>query len=196
MGIIIAIFDILDAIWTGGDALEKAHKVDTVLFDKTGTITNGRPVVVGHRIFNSQVMPKELLGLAAAAEASSEHPLAKAIMEAARKEFSHGTQIGQTLADVSWVWPSRDTEIIPGKGVVCWTTGDHLQLDSLAALRDQRQSSGSQGVDMRIILGNESLMQDKEIVLPAQVLQEKQCTICLFSIKTLPSYLCHFSKKV
>ncbi|GAA2225324.1 heavy metal translocating P-type ATPase [Herbiconiux moechotypicola] len=64
-------------------ALETMRTVDTVLFDKTGTLTLGRPAVTA-------VLPAEgtseaeLLALAAAAEADSEHPLAKAIVEAAR----------------------------------------------------------------------------------------------------------------
>jgi Cu+-exporting ATPase len=66
----------------GGEALEMAHKIDTILFDKTGTITQGKPRV-------TRVAPaagfteSELLGLAAAAEGYSEHPLGRAIVEAA-----------------------------------------------------------------------------------------------------------------
>lgn len=159
----------MSSICAGGDALEKAHKVDTVLFDKTGTITNGHPAVVGHRAFGSHVTDKELFGLAAAAEASSEHPLGKAIMEAAGKEFGRETYTGQNSADVSWVWPSRDTEIIPGKGVVCWVAGDHLLSDSLASFNQQGQSSTSKEIDLKVVLGNEVLMEDNDITLPMQV---------------------------
>ena len=67
----------------GGEALEMAHRIDTILLDKTGTITTGRPEVT--RI--EAVAPfteEEVLSLAAAAEQYSEHPLGKAIVEAAR----------------------------------------------------------------------------------------------------------------
>jgi Cu+-exporting ATPase len=65
-----------------GAALEKAGKVDTVVFDKTGTITTGKPVV-------TDVVPvgrydsKELIRLAAIAEKGSEHPLARAVLDKA-----------------------------------------------------------------------------------------------------------------
>ena len=67
----------------GGEALETAHKVNTVVFDKTGTITQGKPTV-------TDVLPQNgyhedaLLALAASAEASSEHPLGQAIVTGAR----------------------------------------------------------------------------------------------------------------
>jgi len=63
----------------GGEALEMAHRIDTVILDKTGTITQGRPQVV--RVNGDD----ELLRLAASAERHSEHPLGKAIVEAARE---------------------------------------------------------------------------------------------------------------
>jgi len=66
----------------GGEALENAHRIDTVVLDKTGTLTRGRPRVV--RIIPEKgYSENELLRLAASAERYSEHPLAKAILEAA-----------------------------------------------------------------------------------------------------------------
>jgi Cu+-exporting ATPase len=66
----------------GGEALEMAHKIDTILFDKTGTITEGKPRVT--RIAPAAGFTEtELLGLAASAEGYSEHPLGRAIVEAA-----------------------------------------------------------------------------------------------------------------
>jgi len=78
----------------GGEALEMAHKIDTVVLDKTGTLTLGRPRVTG-------VAPAagcsetELLRLAASAERYSEHPLAKAIVEAAAER---GLALEETTA--------------------------------------------------------------------------------------------------
>lgn len=65
-------------------ALEKMRTVDAVLFDKTGTLTKGEPALVG--IVGSVGSDEDqVLGLAAAAEADSEHPLGRAIVEAARR---------------------------------------------------------------------------------------------------------------
>jgi len=66
------------------DALQHAERIDTVVLDKTGTITYGRPTVVG--VTSLTAMPAdEVLRLAAAAEQYSEHPLAKAITTHARQ---------------------------------------------------------------------------------------------------------------
>jgi Cu+-exporting ATPase len=71
----------------GGEALEEVQRVDTVVFDKTGTITLGKPVVThvlgAKRTDGSVVNPSEVLRLAASVESRSEHPLAQAIIDAA-----------------------------------------------------------------------------------------------------------------
>jgi len=68
-----------------GAALERAEKIRSVVLDKTGTLTRGRPVVVG-RMPVGALSADGLLGLAAAAERGSEHPLAEAIVRAAEEE--------------------------------------------------------------------------------------------------------------
>lgn len=66
----------------GGEALEMAHRIDTVLLDKTGTVTAGRPRVT--RLVPAAGFPEaDLLRLAASAERYSEHPVGRAIVEAA-----------------------------------------------------------------------------------------------------------------
>ncbi len=65
------------------DALQSAERIDTVVLDKTGTITRGKPVVVGVLSFNGEPQD-QILRLAASAEQFSEHPLAKAIVAHAR----------------------------------------------------------------------------------------------------------------
>jgi Cu2+-exporting ATPase len=79
-------------------ALERAREVDTVIFDKTGTLTKGAPVL-------ASVTPDvpEVLRLAAAVEGDSEHPLARAIVEAARRR-------GLTIP------PASDFEALAGRG--------------------------------------------------------------------------------
>lgn len=68
----------------GGLHLETMSRVDAIAFDKTGTLTHGRPRVVSILPANG-VAERELLRLAAAAEAHSEHPLARAVVAAARE---------------------------------------------------------------------------------------------------------------
>ena len=67
----------------GAEALEQARRTDVVVFDKTGTLTEGKPRVTG--VLAGGVSEDELLALAAAVESRSEHPLAAAIVEAARE---------------------------------------------------------------------------------------------------------------
>ena len=69
----------------GGEALETTHKIKTIVFDKTGTITEGRPEVTDV-VVTDIVERNKLLQLAASAEKGSEHPLGEAIVRGAEKE--------------------------------------------------------------------------------------------------------------
>ncbi|MCI8814268.1 MAG: heavy metal translocating P-type ATPase, partial [Lachnospiraceae bacterium] len=73
-----------------GEALEIAHKVDTVVFDKTGTVTLGQPRVV--RVVSRSMAKEKLLEIAAACEVPSEHPLGQAIV---REAAEQGIQLEQ-----------------------------------------------------------------------------------------------------
>ena len=66
------------------DALETTHSIDTVVLDKTGTVTKGKPVVTD--IIGFDIDDNEFLKLAASVESASEHPLAEAIVEKAKEE--------------------------------------------------------------------------------------------------------------
>ncbi|HYD03956.1 MAG TPA: heavy metal translocating P-type ATPase [Alphaproteobacteria bacterium] len=67
----------------GADSLEMAHKVKYVIFDKTGTITNGKPIVTDIISFDSKYPGEKILSLASSLEKHSEHPLADAIISKA-----------------------------------------------------------------------------------------------------------------
>ena len=85
-----------------GEALEIAKKIRTVIFDKTGTITYGKPEVTDVAVFDAN--ENEVLQMAASLENKSEHPLAEAILRHAKKE-----NVG--LLEV------KNFEAIPGHGV-------------------------------------------------------------------------------
>ncbi|HWP36050.1 MAG TPA: heavy metal translocating P-type ATPase [Gemmatimonadales bacterium] len=74
----------------GGEALEVMRRIDTIVFDKTGTITEGRPSVThvlgAKRSDGTLERPAEILRLAASVEARSEHPLAQAIVDSAKSK--------------------------------------------------------------------------------------------------------------
>lgn len=68
----------------GGEALETTHKIDTIVFDKTGTITEGKPKVTD--IITNSISEEEILILAASSEKGSEHPLGEAILNEGRNK--------------------------------------------------------------------------------------------------------------
>jgi Cu+-exporting ATPase len=121
----------------GGEALETAHKIQTIVFDKTGTITEGKPQVTdivgsgewgrGSREY-SHNKSDLLLQLVAAAEKNSEHPLASAIVREAEKR-------GLVLP------PVTDFKAIPGRGIEAAING------------------------VSVLAGNRKLMDEKGILL-------------------------------
>ena len=74
----------LGVLYRRGEALEALSHVDTVVFDKTGTLTWGRPTITD--VVTRDMSRADLLALAAGVEAGSEHPLAQAVVRAAREE--------------------------------------------------------------------------------------------------------------
>ncbi len=87
----------------GGEALETAHKINTIVFDKTGTITEGKPEVTDI-ITVPGITREELLSLAASGEKGSEHPLGEAIVRGAEKEKLEFLKV-------------ENFEAIPGQGI-------------------------------------------------------------------------------
>jgi P-type Cu+ transporter len=85
------------------ESLEMGHKIDTVVLDKTGTLTEGKPVVTDILV-SSIVNQQELLEIAASLEKPSEHPLAEAILLEAEK---------QSMS----IKPVENFQAIPGKGI-------------------------------------------------------------------------------
>ena len=75
----------LGILFKSAEALEKCSGINAVILDKTGTVTEGKPVVTDIRVFASHLRERDLLKLAASVEVKSEHPLAQAIVRCARE---------------------------------------------------------------------------------------------------------------
>ncbi|MBI2297318.1 MAG: heavy metal translocating P-type ATPase [Betaproteobacteria bacterium] len=111
------------------EALERLEKVDTLVIDKTGTLTEGRPRVVAIETAGG-LDERELLRLAASLERSSEHPLAAAIVESA-------TERGIRLAE------AREFDAPTGKGVAGTVDGRRVALGNARLLADLALKGGS-----------------------------------------------------
>ncbi|MEO8128273.1 MAG: copper-translocating P-type ATPase, partial [Bryobacteraceae bacterium] len=79
----------------GGEALQRAHEIQTVVLDKTGTVTEGHPVVTDFVLLSSRYQEEEVLALAGGLEKSSEHPLAEAIVQYAATRVATLPQASQ-----------------------------------------------------------------------------------------------------
>jgi P-type Cu+ transporter len=106
-----------------GEALQASKNLHTIVLDKTGTITRGKPVLT-NVIADNGFDEDEILRLAAAVERSSEHPLAAAIVEGARAR-------GLGLPDVA------DFRAIPGNGVEATVEGRSVALGNARLLTDR-----------------------------------------------------------
>jgi Cu+-exporting ATPase len=103
------------------EALETLHKVQAVVLDKTGTLTEGKPRVTD--LLTRTVTKEELLGLAASVEYGSEHPLGEAIVEAARER---SLELEKT----------QGFEAVPGKGVLARVNGSQVLLGNLRYMQE------------------------------------------------------------
>jgi len=115
----------------GGEYLEQAGKIDTVVLDKTGTITRGIPSVTDFCVLSS-FEEKELLGIIASAEKKSEHPLGQAIVK-------HAAELNAPMVDISGF------EAIPGQGIRFNARDEIWHIGNEALAR-------SQGIDLSPVL--------------------------------------------
>ena len=104
----------------GGEALEVTHKIDTIVFDKTGTITEGKPVVTD--IISKEMNKEELLSIAASAEKGSEHPLGEAIIKFAEEKNIRLKEI-------------KNFNAIPGQGIKVIIDEDVILLGNLKLMQ-------------------------------------------------------------
>jgi len=106
----------------GGEALESAHRLTTIVLDKTGTVTRGVPVVTD--IAAHVVEEETLLRLAASAEAGSEHPLGEAIVRSAAERGLART-------------PALEFNAIPGYGVEALVEGRRVLIGTALLMRER-----------------------------------------------------------
>lgn len=109
-------------LWKDATGLEASARVTMVMFDKTGTLTQGRPAVTD---VWAQHDEQELVTLAGSLELHSEHPLAQAIVEAARKR---GADLKQPT----------DVHVRIGAGIEGDVAGTYVRVESIAATQDAR----------------------------------------------------------
>ena len=115
----------LGVLFKGGEALERLARLassDVIVLDKTGTLTLGRPVLEAVHSLGSNT-ESDLLRMAAAAEERSNHPLAHAVVDAART---------RTL-----VWqPAEDVQVLPGRGLTAKVEGHECLLGNEALFKE------------------------------------------------------------
>ncbi|MGB7137349.1 MAG: heavy metal translocating P-type ATPase [Acidobacteriaceae bacterium] len=112
----------LGVLFKGGESLERLARIDTLVLDKTGTLTEGKPEIAAIRSFGSR-SESEILALAAALEQRSEHPLAHAILAAARLRGIDPPSAEQVRA-------------LPGKGIEGRVNGKSAAAGNAALLED------------------------------------------------------------
>ncbi|EGW03790.1 Copper-transporting ATPase 1 [Cricetulus griseus] len=97
----------------GGEPLEMAHKVKVVVFDKTGTITHGTPVVNQVKVLveSNKIPRSKILAIVGTAESNSEHPLGAAVTKYCKQEL-----------DTETLGTCTDFQVVPGCGISCKVT--------------------------------------------------------------------------
>jgi len=111
----------LGILFKGGESLERLARVDTIVLDKTGTLTEGRPGVTA--VHPHSVDERELIAIAAAVEQRSEHPLARAVLEYAEQ---HGISAAS----------AENVRSIPGKGLTGTVQGREVAAGNRALMLD------------------------------------------------------------
>jgi Cu+-exporting ATPase len=112
----------LGVLFKGGEALERLAHLDVVVLDKTGTLTVGRPVLEAVYTLGNNA-EDDLLRLAAAAEERSNHPLAHAVIDAARAR------------NLAWQ-PAAEVQVLPGRGLTAKVESHDCQLGNEALFKE------------------------------------------------------------
>lgn len=137
------------------ESLENLHNVDTIVLDKTGTITSGTPAVTDILVMDESITESEFLAEAAAVELGSEHPLAQAVVERANV---------QKLP----LPPADSFEAVAGRGVRAQVFGKEYLAGNLAFLKDNQLFSTQEALNAVEITVNHLAQQGKTPLLFAR----------------------------
>lgn len=166
-----------------GEALETAHKIKTIVLDKTGTITKGKPVLTDLKVYNN-FDRNEILQLAASAENNSEHPLAEAIVNGAKernvefkqydkframpgygiratiddKEIQIGNRKLMTSRKISTEAAEKDYEILSNEGKTPMFISVNNELAGLIAVADVVKETSKAAIERMHKLGLKVIM--------------------------------------
>ncbi len=122
-------------------ALETAHKVDTVILDKTGTVTEGKPVVTDI-LPASGIEATELLSIAATLESLSEHPLGQAVVQAAEPQQLSASPAAQASVNLVDAFAANglvatDYVALPGRGFLATLNKERYAAGNLLLMEEQ-----------------------------------------------------------
>ncbi|XP_070615716.1 copper-transporting ATPase 1 isoform X2 [Erythrolamprus reginae] len=140
----------------GGEPLEMAHKVKVVMFDKTGTITHGTPVVMQMKMLleSNRIPRKKVLALVGTAESHSEHPLGAAITKYCKQELDSDT-----------LGTCTDFQVVPGCGISCKVTNIE------ALLRRKSETVEETNVRNAALVNMDEM--DEPLMQPALIINEQ-----------------------
>ncbi|KAK7799110.1 hypothetical protein U0070_021016 [Myodes glareolus] len=172
----------------GGEPLEMAHKVKVVVFDKTGTITHGTPVVNQVKVLveSNRIPRNKILAIVGTAESNSEHPLGAAVTKYCKQEL-----------DTETLGTCTDFQVVPGCGISCKVTNiegllhksnlkieenniKNASLVQIDAVNEQSSTSSSMIIDAhlsnavdtqqyKVLIGNREWMIRNGLVISSEV---------------------------
>ena len=140
----------------GGAILEGGAKIDTVVFDKTGTLTSGRFEIL-EILTTADYDEHEVLRMGAAAEAGSDHPLAKVIVESAAER---GLEIPT----------SAEARVIPGRGAECQVEGSLVRAGNEAFVSDRGMENAKPSLEAADQAGATAVLVSRDDALMGAIL--------------------------
>ncbi|KAG8448220.1 hypothetical protein GDO86_015351 [Hymenochirus boettgeri] len=166
----------------GGEPLEMAHKVKTVVFDKTGTITKGTPVVMQVKVLvESNRMPSnKLLAIVGTAESNSEHPLGSAVIKYCKEVLNTeclgtcsdfqavpGCGIRCKVSNIEPLLPNRD-DLDNSRNTVLVKIDGHQEDRILPFITDHSVSNSSPTQTYSVLIGNREWMNRNFLTLTTE----------------------------